>query len=239
MRGSGDRGENLPLANCSVRRLEYAADDVRYLPRLAAILRERARSAGTEPWLDEELASLDNPLLYQERALDTLYLRIRGAASLPARGLAVLRELTAWLEKEARRVNLPRRWIIEDKELVSIATVMPQTREELQRCEHIKPNTAKRHGSSLLAAVQSGLALPDHSLPPPPMPASPPSSIKAEVVAALAHVRARAAQHKVDPQLICSKGDLISLLHPAAASKTTHRLQQGWRASLLDLSCIR
>ncbi|MBT3293793.1 MAG: ribonuclease D [Verrucomicrobia bacterium] len=217
--------------------LEYAADDVRYMPRLADILRERACAAGTEAWLDEELATLDNPELYQERALETVYLRLRGAASLPARGLAVLRELAAWLEKEARKIDLPRRWLMEDKELISIARVCPQTRDDLQRCEKLKSRTAQRHGPALLAAVQSALALPDDALPSPLLPSTPPSSIKAKVAAALEHVRARAAHHKVDPQLICSKGDLIALLHPAAKN-TPHPLQQGWRASLLDLSSI-
>ena len=219
--------------------LEYAADDVRYMPRLAAILRERARAAGTEPWLDEELATLDNPLLYQERAPESLYLRIRSAASLPVRGLAVLRELAAWLEKEARQIDLPRRWLMEDKELISIASSMPQTQDDLQRCERLNPRTAQRHGPALLAAVERALALPDHALPAPLLPTTPPSSIKAKVAAALEHVRARAAHHKIDPQLICSKGDLVSLLHPAAASNTAHPLQQGWRASLLDLSSIQ
>ena len=34
--------------------LDYAADDVRYLPEVAARLRARARTAGVEAWLDEE-----------------------------------------------------------------------------------------------------------------------------------------------------------------------------------------
>ena len=49
----------------SAEQLAYAADDVRYLPALAAALEERLDAAGRRGWLDEESAALTTSSLYR------------------------------------------------------------------------------------------------------------------------------------------------------------------------------
>ena len=109
----------------SADQLEYAADDVRHMPRAAALLRERARQAGVEAWLNEELELLNAPTLTQEPNPMDAYRRIRAAGRLRPRNQAVLRELAAWREQEARTIDLPRRHVVEDDELLSVAHVLP------------------------------------------------------------------------------------------------------------------
>ena len=210
--------------------LEYAADDVRYLPQVAALIRERARAAGVEAWLDEELATLDASALYEEKPLEEVYLRIRAAASLPRRALAVLRELAAWREQAARDADRPRRWLLEDGELVAIATDPPRSLEEL----NLKPQTVQRYGKDLLAAVQRGLALPEAELPPPVFqPSRDPASRKA-VDDKLARIAACASARKIDPALVGSRNEVALLVQEGAAARPEdHALLRGWRAELL------
>jgi ribonuclease D len=210
--------------------LEYAADDVRYLPQVAVLLRERARAAGIEAWLDEELATLDASALYEDKTLDDVYLRIRAAASLSARPLAVLRELAAWREQAARNADLPRRWLLEDGDLVSIAMDLPRGPDGLR----LKPQTIQRYGAELLAAVQRGLALPESDLPPLIFQPGRDPALRKALDAALGDVAVRATSRNIDPQLVCSRNDLALLLKDGAAARPEdHALLRGWRAALM------
>ena len=204
--------------------LEYAADDVRHLPEAAARLRDRARAAGVEPWLDEERAGLDDPAVQEEKAPAEAYLRIRAAASLPRRNLAVLRELAAWREQAARTADRPRRWLLEDGELVAIASDMPRGPDGLK----LKPQTVQRYGKDLLAAVQRGLALPETELPPPVFqPSRDPTSRKA-VDDKLARIAACASARKIDPALVGSRNEVALLVQEGAAARPEdHALLRG------------
>ena len=210
--------------------LEYAADDVRHLPEAAARLRDRARAAGVEPWLDEERAGLDDPAVQEEKAPAEAYLRIRAAASLPRRNLAVLRELAAWREQAARTADRPRRWLLEDGELVSIALDLPRGPDGLK----LKPQTVQQYGADLLAAVERGLARPDAELPPPVFQPGRDPAFRKAVEAAQGEVLARAAARKIDPALVCSRNELARLLQEGASARPQdHALLRGWRAELL------
>ena len=214
----------------SPEELEYAADDVRYLPQLAVLLRERAREAGTEAWLDEEMAVLDGSGVSGEKDGADAYLRIRAAASLSPRNLAVLRELAAWREQEARKADRPRRWLLEDGELVALAAECPCGLNELR----LPPQTVQQYGAALLAAIQRAQSLPEAEWPAPVFqPGRDPASRKA-VDAAVEQISVRAAERKIDPQLVCSRNDMARWLKEGSSAKPAdHALLRGWRAELI------
>ncbi len=214
--------------------LEYAADDVLHLPRAAELLRGRARAAGTEAWLAEELAGLDALALREEKDDGDAYLRIRAAASMAPRSLGALRELAAWREGEARKADLPRRWVMEDGELVGIAAALPRNPDELRRCRGLSPQAVQRHGEACLGAVGRALALADPRLPPPVFQASRDPAMRKKVDDALAEIQVRAGARGVDPALVCSRNELAMLLQAEAAARPAgHRLLRGWRAELI------
>jgi ribonuclease D len=218
----------------SGEQLQYAADDVRYLPRAAALLRDRARAAGVESWLNEELELLDASALYEERGPEESYLRIRAATSLRPRGLAVLRELAAWRESEARTADLPRRRVADDPELVCVARALPREAADLAQCRDLGPRTARRHGAQLLAAVRRGMSLPDADLPfLAPQPDA--RRLGQERIAAVGNSIRRCADAKrVDWRLVSNKNDVMLLLRDGHnALPENHRLLRGWRAELL------
>ena len=209
--------------------LDYAADDVRYLPEVADRLRARARTAGVEAWLDEERAALDAPETTAEKPSAEAYLRIRAAANLAPRSLAALRELAAWREEAARAADLPRRWLLEDGELVAIAAALPQTPDGLK----LKPPAVARWGAVLLAAVRRAQELPEAELPPPIFQPRRDAAFRQELDRALGEIQVRAAARGVDPALVCSRNDLARLLQAGPAAKPEdHPLLRGWRVEL-------
>ncbi len=209
--------------------LDYAADDVRYLPEVAERLRGRARTAGVETWLDEDLAALDDPGLTADKPVAEAYLRIRAAANLAPRPLAAVRELAAWREQAARAADLPRRWLLEDGELVAIAAALPQTPDGLK----LKPPAVARWGAELLAAVRRAQEMPEADLPPPVFQPPRAAAFRQELDRALAEIQTRAAARGVDPALVCSRNDLARLLQAGPAAKPEdHALLRGWRAEL-------
>jgi ribonuclease D len=214
--------------------LDYAADDVRYLPEAAEKLRARAQAAGVAAWLDEELAALDAEPPGEEAAAQEAYLRIRAAASLPPRQLAALRELAAWRECEARAKDLPRRWLLEDGDLVALAAALPQTPDDLRRCRGLKPPAIQRWGGVFLEAIGRALALAEAELPPPVFQAGRDPALKRAVDAALRAIQERAAARGIDPALAGSRTDVARLLRDGAAARPAdHALLRGWRAELL------
>jgi ribonuclease D len=218
--------------------LEYAADDVVHLPEVAARLRERARTVGVEAWMDEELAKLDKPEVTEEPRPEEAWRRIRVMPPPPPRGLAVLRELAAWREDKARRADLPRRWLMEDRDLASIAAQTPRTPEELARMPKLNPQVVKRRGDELLAAVERGLALPEADCPVAYAEIRRDAAFRQAVDGVLAAIQARAAQIGIDPALVSSRKDLAALLQAGEPGAADHPLRRGWRADFLREGAI-
>lgn len=218
----------------SVGQLEYAADDVRYMPRAAVILRERARAAGVESWLNEELRLLDEPALYDERSPGEAYLRIRAAAFLRPRDLAILRELAAWREREASAADLPRRHVADDPELVSVAKARPRQTTDLATCHDLGPRTAQRYSGPLLDAVERGLALSEAELPVPSLLPEARELGRERIAAVTETIHRCAAMKHIDGRLVSNKNDVMLLLQKGrTALPENHRLLRGWRAELL------
>jgi ribonuclease D len=132
--------------------LAYAADDVRYLPELAAVLAERLVAAGRRPWLDEEAAALSDLALYRVEPEDA-WRRLKGLERLDAAGFAAARALAAWRERRAMSRDLPRGWILPDSAIYALAEARPRTREALARIDAVPGGTAARAADALLEAV--------------------------------------------------------------------------------------
>ena len=220
--------------------LEYAVDDVRYLPQVMQLIRERAREAGVEAWMDQELSSLDSPSLTEEKPPQDAWLRIRLSPPLAPQNLAALKELAAWREEKARSINRPRKWILEDKELVSVAVRLPRKSEELAECKHLSPQAVERKADVLLAAVQRALALPESEWPAPPPQPSRDKQIKKAVDAAMQEIETLAQEKKIDPALVCSRKELSLFLQQGSnAPQSDHALLQGWRSELLGALMVK
>jgi ribonuclease D len=141
----------------SSEQLAYAADDVRYLPALAAALGERLAAAGRREWLDEESRALRDVSLYRVDPADA-WRRLKGLERLDDSGFAAARALAEWRERRAMARDLPRGWVLPDAAILELASSRPRTREALARIAGVPPGTASRAAEELLAAIAAPAA---------------------------------------------------------------------------------
>lgn len=109
----------------SAAALEYAANDVRYLPRLALALQQQLRQSGRMDWALEECRKAQQVRYQPPDAPSERFLRVKGAQHLNPRELAVLRELFLLREEEAAARNRPPFKVIGNDALLRLARLRP------------------------------------------------------------------------------------------------------------------
>jgi len=214
-----------PLTDSQV---EYALNDVRYLPEVYHRLVAELESGGRLPWLSDDFARMADPATY---ALDPReqWRRVKRASSLDRRGLAVLREIAAWRELEAQHRDIPKRWLLSDESLVEVARRTPVDEAALMAIRGVNDKVMTRDGATLLQAVAAGIAVPEDDCPRLERHRRPGRAAAqiADLMGVL--VRLRAHEHSVAPSLLASHDDLERL----AAGDGDSPLLTGWRRTLV------
>ena len=212
----------------------YAHDDVRFMPTARAELLARARRHDREAWLYEELATYDDETLYDEKDPHLQYLRLGGTGRLSPRQRAVLRELAAWREEEARRRDRPRGHIIADKALTALARRLPRSRADLSSIHALGERAAQRHGTAILDVVARGLALPPEDHPPRPNRRPEDETLTARVHFALAYLTGKSLALGIDPSMIASRAEVTAFVAGGPeAAPDEHPLLRGWRRAFM------
>ena len=208
----------------------YAHDDVRYLPAARAAVLDRARQRHREAWLHEEMTAYDDPALYAERDPRTQYLRVGGVGRLSPRQRAVLREVTAWREEEARRRDRPRGFIVADKGLAALARRLPTSLADLKAISGLDRRTVERRGRAILEAVARGKAVPPESFPPPPTRTPNDEILTARTHLALAYLTGKSLASGIDMALLATRAEVADLVaRGPEADPAGHALLRGWR----------
>ncbi|MFA6111036.1 MAG: HRDC domain-containing protein [Candidatus Latescibacterota bacterium] len=209
--------------------VEYAVDDVRYLGPVRAELLSRVAALGRAEWLTEELGGLDDPELYVERDPQQQYLRVRGAGRASPRELAILRELAAWREEEARRCDRPRERVLPDASLVRLARSRPRALEQLRGTQGL----ARRYVEPILEAVARGLAVPDRECPRRRRIRDE-ARAEALLEQAMSLVRHRSQAAGIDAPFVATRAEVRGLMADGpAALPEQHRLLRGWRRGVV------
>lgn len=208
--------------------LSYAKDDVRHLVELYRRLRGELEALGRATWIVPEMEALTRQELYQPRPEDA-WRRVSGHKRLKPRDLAVLREIAAWRENEARRLDRPRRWIISDDLLLQIARSRPGAPEALNSLRGFPKGLGPDQVTQLLKAVQRGVDLPREQWPAP-APRAKPLTESEEVVVdvAMALLREIARQQRIGPEAVGGRRDVVALLQGDQEARLAH----GWRHEL-------
>ncbi|HTV42240.1 MAG TPA: HRDC domain-containing protein [Candidatus Sulfotelmatobacter sp.] len=158
----GSQKANWAQRPLTERMEKYARADTHHLKPLADKLRSELAAKGRLEWHQESCARLiDQCAKPQVIDLDLMW-RVKGSAKLSRVGLAVLRELWRWREREAIRANRPPFFIFNHEKLVDLAAVASVKHS----VEAILPRQmSPRRRTGLLEAVTTGLAVPDTAQP--------------------------------------------------------------------------
>ncbi|HLK70651.1 MAG TPA: HRDC domain-containing protein, partial [Steroidobacteraceae bacterium] len=210
----------------SAAQLEYALDDVRYLPELAALLQQRLQDLGRWSWFEEEMVELNSGQSFQI-APEEAWRRVKGFAELDEARRQLARALAAWREQRAIHADRPRNWILPDSALRDIVSSVPRTAEQLATIREL-PEGIRRHSGSEILALIDALRLPS----PLPAPAARhrPDPAETETVRRLAQVtRDTGRELGIAPEVLATRRDMERLV---SGERHAGPLA-GWRRSVI------
>jgi len=212
----------------------YAIDDVRYLPAIHQTMRQQLEALGHADWMraacDDMCADCAQPVDARN-----LYTRIRGAASLKPPNLAILRELAAFREQQAYELNVPARAFLKDEVLFDIALRTPMTPAELARIRDLPPEEVERSAPELLAAIKTGLAVPESDYPAIFIPPEDSAEIKRLAETLWVATQVICLGQQVNPGLVTSQSEITGLARLVHEKKSFahHPLMRGWHGQCL------
>ncbi|MBI4515822.1 MAG: ribonuclease D [Deltaproteobacteria bacterium] len=224
----------------SAAQLAYAADDVRYLPQLHDQLRQRLHELQRTAWVSEEFRRLEQSAAAGRLSPREAHLRVRGRGALRGKALAILRELAAWREEEARQRNKPRGSLMKDDLLVELARRAPTTPAALRQLRGLYSRELERSGTAIVAAVERALALPKHEWPESPQRHGHESAPTGLVELLQAVLRSCAEHAHIAPTLLATTGDLeqLAIRHGTPPALELPVLQ-GWRREIAGEQLLR
>jgi len=224
--------------------LSYAADDVIYLMPVYQHLREQLQARGRLAWLDEEQAALCTEETYTND-LENAFWRVKGVNKLKSKQLAILRKLAAWREQQAQQRNIPRRRILADEPMLSLARKPQLTIEQLSGIRGLNSGVARRFGKEMLHAWQQGRQCPESGWPRPKasLRNSEGTEMRLELLSAL--VRLRAEETQIAANILAGKQDIAALAswanHGAFSmdKPPDNPCLRGWRKRLIGNDILR
>ncbi|WP_061932805.1 ribonuclease D [Aureimonas sp. AU22] len=215
-----------PLSN---DQLEYALADVTYLRDAYRFLKAALAVEGREGWLADEMAVLTDPATYDihpDDAWRRLKLRVRKPIEL-----AVLKEVAAWREREARQRDQPRSRILKDDAVYEIAQQQPKDEAALSRLRTVSKGFERSNaGREILAAVGRALAIPKSELPAIPRPPNQPEGTASAVEFLRVLLKIVVDERGVAGRLIASGDDLEKLAVNGPDADVP--ALEGWRREL-------
>lgn len=212
------------------KQIEYALDDVRYLPAVHERIISRAREKNVEEWLWDELRSYDNEESYHERDSSVLFHRIKGIKRFSPKELAILRELAGWREEKARSENRPREHIIDDKTLAALAQDKPKALSRLKPLQGLQQRKVQQYGREIIDLIKKGAETPPENCPHAFRQSEDDEILNARIDFAMAYIKGQCIEKGIDSSLIGSRAEIVEFMRDYTNGHVnTHRLTQGWR----------
>ncbi len=208
----------------------YAAADVIHLPAVHRKISAKLEELGRTEWMQEEMARYANSKTYQRDRAENV-LRLKGAGSLDAKGLAIARELVKAREALAAKYNRPARGVIRDHLIVEIGRNRLTSARQIKslRGLHLRSDGVQE----LAAAAQRACELPREQWPEPIVTTEETDSEAAMAFLVASVVRAHCAQHDIAHQLVATKQDIHKYVQAVArgadAPASRVPFANGWR----------
>ena len=221
----------------SETQISYAAEDALHLAEVYVLLRPRL-SDEKYAWVLEDGAELVANL---RREVDPyeVYREAKLAWKLSPAQLAVLREICAWREQQARARDLPRNRVVREHALWPLAKTQPDNLVALARIEDMHPRTVRQDGEFLLDMIKRAASLPPEQWPP-----AVPEPLPVEAAALIKRLRAigqaEAERLNIAPELMLRKKTLEALLKsgfPNGPYQLPDSLR-GWRRELMGQALL-
>jgi ribonuclease D len=210
------------------KQVTYALGDVTHLRLVYQKLRAQLEKSGRGSWVDEEMAILLSPATYQTDPRE-MWRRLKLRSDKP-RFLALVRELAAWREAEAQRLNIPRSRVMKDDALIELAHQAPTDGEEMGHMRGVAHGFAdSRQGHEVMEAIRRAQEIPLSACPKAEARRSIPNGCGAVLDLLRVLLKQVCDEHGVAAKLIAS-GDDLELL--ATEDAPAIKPLTGWRRTL-------
>ena len=210
----------------SASQLEYAAQDVVHLPAIHATLDARLGELGRRQWLAEDCRRLVERVCHPTP--DTQPQRaFRTAHDWPIEQRVRLRRLLLWRDAQARKLDKPRSWLLDDAHALDFASQPPADGDELfERAKGLRALRGPQR-TDLLAEIQQPIAEADHDIAPIPAPFN--NAERRSLQSMRDAVTAVAQRENIPEGLLGSRRHLETLL----TDRSWPAALDGWRRPLL------
>lgn len=213
----------------SESQLQYAADDVIYLPKMYALMCEELDRKGRMAWLEPDFAELADPKKYNEDPR-TRYRRLRRVGSMSGGQLAAAREVAAWREQRARTLNVPRKRVLADEQIVEACKREARTVSELFLVRGVKDRLDTGAARTVSKLIAKGLDLPESEWPRSDKANRSERNVDAEIDLMMSLVRIRAKENDVAVPTLASHDELAKV---ARGHREDVSVLKGWRRAIV------
>ena len=222
-----------PLAESQLR---YAADDVIYLPQTYRKLRDRLKEKNRLQWLDADFRDLVDPKRYEPNPRER-FRKLKKGNQLNKRQAAAAREVAAWREEKAATVDLPRKWVMSDEQIVEACKRETRTIDQLMLIRGMREKVNTADARKIVSLIAKGLDSPRETWPTGPQKNRSERNVDNEVDLMMALIRLRAKENDIAFQTLANHDELKAI---ARGHYEGVELLEGWKyemvgRELLDL----
>jgi len=213
----------------TTEQMNYAINDVHYLPYIYRTIVQELEENGRLHWLDDDFAAMGDESLY---AVDSreVWKKLKSATSLKGQQLAIAREVCSWRELTAQRRNTPRKWILPDELIIEICRRAPASVPDLLKIRGMKNHMNSQSADQVLEAVAIAKQLPPVTWPKNEKFRSFDSGLssKLDLLNSLLHLRSK--ELHIASSFLTNHSELVRL---ACGQRTDLPLLSGWRKELI------
>jgi ribonuclease D len=217
--------------------VDYALNDVRYLPPVAKALLQALESRGRLEWALEASDAMGRTALTDPDPR-RLYMKISGFASLSPVQLGTLRELAMWRDRIAESENCRPDGVANDAGLKQLALRPPEKSAQLKGMRGVGIGASEKWWPALRDALRRGVAEPESV--PPFLEIDP----RVESIALLlgAVRRVVAIDHDLAHELLASSADLRTLAEWQVGDRASPQPDvdafKGWKGPLIGAQLL-
>ena len=204
--------------------IEYAADDVKYLPDLHRLLSEKLKQLERLEWVIEDSNYMINKNFFQP-SLASALTKIKSVQYLAGKDKKAAHLLVQWRENLAIKKNLPRKWIISDKDLLAIATSNIKNIDDLCKVENLPNSLIERSSHEILALLNKASVENSEYLAKPRF-----NEQQKRTLNLLSNIiKKKSAELNITPEVLASKKELTALIN----GNCNGRVMRGWRKKII------
>ena len=228
----------------SDEQIEYAMDDVRYLPSIYRDLTAQLSQRGRLSWAQFEFERAEKKATRPEDD-ENAYLRLN-LSKLGRKQLAVLRELALVRQQLARAENKPPSFVVPDLALIQMARQQPDSVADLRAIRGM-PGVPEKIANRLLDAIDDALESDSKTWPPAREDTRPDPRLESIVALFNVIATARATSEEVSRSYLAPRDAIGELAQwwldrsagDAVSDASQLEIMQSWRGEILGRDLLK